>query len=156
MNSITDITCVPRCHFISVGVCSRVLWIYFQTPKTNTASNWRTWLHWRDTISFNNIFMHNQYELLCSYKAVSTVGYMLFIQNLWGNYTGNYSLGVKLNMQLTKTKQGIVWWRSLRPDWCLAFVAPPCGAFDLGLVVSVPLPIVMGIFVLLWFQSRLT
>ena len=36
------------------------------------------------------------------------------------------------------------------------FIAPPCGAFDLGLAVSVPLPIVMGIFVLLWFQSRLT
>ena len=35
-------------------------------------------------------------------------------------------------------------------------IAPPCGAFDLGLAVSVPLPIVMGIFVLLWFQSRLT
>ena len=30
------------------------------------------------------------------------------------------------------------------------------GAFDLGLAVSVPLPIVTGIFVLLWFQSRLT
>ena len=30
------------------------------------------------------------------------------------------------------------------------------GAFDLRLAVSVPLPIVMGIFVLLWFQSRLT
>ena len=30
------------------------------------------------------------------------------------------------------------------------------GAFDFGLAVSVPLPIVMGIFVLLWFQSRLT
>ena len=27
---------------------------------------------------------------------------------------------------------------------------------DLGLAVSVPLPIVTGIFVLLWFQSRLT
>ena len=33
---------------------------------------------------------------------------------------------------------------------------PACGAFDLGLVVSVPLPIVTGIFVLLWFQGRLT
>ena len=30
------------------------------------------------------------------------------------------------------------------------------GAFDLRLAVSVPLPIVIGIFVLLWFQSRLT
>ena len=30
------------------------------------------------------------------------------------------------------------------------------GAFDLRLAVSVPLPIVTGIFVLLWFQSRLT
>ena len=30
------------------------------------------------------------------------------------------------------------------------------GAFDLRLAVSVPLPIVMGIFMLLWFQSRLT
>ena len=30
------------------------------------------------------------------------------------------------------------------------------GAYDLRLAVSVPLPIVMGIFVLLWFQSRLT
>ena len=30
---------------------------------------------------------------------------------------------------------------------------PACGAFDLGLAVSVPLPIVTGIFVLLWFQS---
>ena len=38
----------------------------------------------------------------------------------------------------------------------LYVIAPPCGAFDLGLAVSVPLPIVMGIFVLLWFQSRLT
>ena len=35
-------------------------------------------------------------------------------------------------------------------------IAPPCRAFDLGLAVSVPLPIVMGILVLLWFQSRLT
>ena len=33
---------------------------------------------------------------------------------------------------------------------------PACGAFDLGLAVSVPLPIVTAIFVLLWFQSRLT
>ena len=38
----------------------------------------------------------------------------------------------------------------------ITIIAPPCGAFDLGLAVSVPLPIVMGIFVLLWFQSRLT
>ena len=30
------------------------------------------------------------------------------------------------------------------------------GAYDLRLAVSVPLPIVMGIFVLLWFQSHLT
>ena len=30
---------------------------------------------------------------------------------------------------------------------------PPCWAYDLGLSVSVPLPIVMRIFVLLWFQS---
>ena len=33
---------------------------------------------------------------------------------------------------------------------------PRVGASDLGLAVSVPLPIVTGIFVLLWFQSRLT
>ena len=33
---------------------------------------------------------------------------------------------------------------------------PRVEAFDLGLAVSVPLPIVTGIFVLLWFQSRLT
>ena len=33
---------------------------------------------------------------------------------------------------------------------------PRDGASDLGLAVSVPLPIVTGIFVLLWFQSRLT
>ena len=32
---------------------------------------------------------------------------------------------------------------------------PRDGAFDLGLAVSVPLPIVTGIFVLLWFQNRL-
>ena len=32
---------------------------------------------------------------------------------------------------------------------------PACGAFDLGLAVAVPLPLVTGIFVLLWFQSRL-
>ena len=37
------------------------------------------------------------------------------------------------------------------PSYC-----PVYGAFDLGLAVSVPLPIVTGIFVLLWFQSRLT
>ena len=37
------------------------------------------------------------------------------------------------------------------------YYCPACGAFDLGLAVSVPLPIVIiGIFVLLWFQSRLT
>ena len=33
---------------------------------------------------------------------------------------------------------------------------PRVGASDLGVAVSVPLPIVTGIFVLLWFQSRLT
>ena len=38
----------------------------------------------------------------------------------------------------------------------LSFYCPVYGAFDLGLAVSVPLPIVTGIFVLLWFQSRLT
>ena len=38
----------------------------------------------------------------------------------------------------------------------IVVIAPRAGAFDLGLAVSVPLPIVMGIFVLLWFQSRLT
>ena len=36
------------------------------------------------------------------------------------------------------------------------YLLPRDGAFDLGLAVSVPLPIVTGIFVLLWFQSRLT
>ena len=36
------------------------------------------------------------------------------------------------------------------------FLLPRYGAFDLGLAVCVPLPIVTGIFVLLWFQSRLT
>ena len=38
----------------------------------------------------------------------------------------------------------------------LMVLLPRDGAFDLGLAVSVPLPIVTGIFVLLWFQSRLT
>ena len=38
----------------------------------------------------------------------------------------------------------------------LCLLLPRDGAFDLGLAVSVPLPIVTGIFVLLWFQSRLT
>ena len=41
----------------------------------------------------------------------------------------------------------------------LSFLGSHCpvyGAFDLSLAVSVPLPIVTGIFVLLWFQSRLT
>ena len=38
----------------------------------------------------------------------------------------------------------------------LAGYCPACGAFDLGLAVSVPLPIVTGIFMLLRFQSRLT
>ena len=38
----------------------------------------------------------------------------------------------------------------------MAVLLPRDGAFDLGLAVSVPLPIVTGIFVLLWFQSRLT
>ena len=37
-----------------------------------------------------------------------------------------------------------------------SFHCPVYGDFDLGLAVSVPLPIVTGIFVLLWFQSRLT
>ena len=41
----------------------------------------------------------------------------------------------------------------LLPDGSLL---PRYGAFDPGLAVSVPLPIVTGIFVLLWFQSRLT
>ena len=39
---------------------------------------------------------------------------------------------------------------------CYSCYCPVYGAFDLGLAVSVPLPIVTGIFVLLWFQSRLT
>ena len=38
----------------------------------------------------------------------------------------------------------------------MRMLLPRYGAFDLGLAVSVPLPIVTGIFVLLWFQSRLT
>ena len=38
----------------------------------------------------------------------------------------------------------------------ILYSLPRYGAFDLGLAVSVPLPIVTGIFVLLWFQSRLT
>ena len=38
----------------------------------------------------------------------------------------------------------------------LSALLPRYGAFDLGLAVSVPLPIVTGIFVLLWFQSCLT
>ena len=42
-------------------------------------------------------------------------------------------------------------------QWVVASLLPRLGgAFDLRLAVSVPLPIVMGIFVLLWFQSRLT
>ena len=42
-------------------------------------------------------------------------------------------------------------------NWKSATLLPRLGgAFDLRLAVSVPLPIVMGIFVLLWFQSRLT
>ena len=40
--------------------------------------------------------------------------------------------------------------------WVINASLPRYGAFDLGLAVSVPLPIVTGIFVLLWFQSRLT
>ena len=39
---------------------------------------------------------------------------------------------------------------------CETSLLPRYGAFDPGLAVSVPLPIVTGIFVLLWFQSRLT
>ena len=46
------------------------------------------------------------------------------------------------------------------PGWLgpklASMLLPRDGAFDLGLAVSVPLPIVTGIFVLLWFQSRLT
>ena len=45
--------------------------------------------------------------------------------------------------------------RSTAHDPILSY-CPACGAFDHGLAVSVPLPIVMGIFVLLWFKSRLT
>ena len=41
-------------------------------------------------------------------------------------------------------------------DSCSFLLPRLGGAFDLRLAVSVPLPIVMGIFVLLWFQSRLT
>ena len=61
----------------------------------------------------------------------------------------------RLNKRLSKQSWG--WWFETpsRPLWrhrnC-----PVYGAFDLGLAVSVPLPIVTGIFVLLWFQSRLT
>ena len=44
----------------------------------------------------------------------------------------------------------------LRTPTMKNFSLPRYGAFDLGLAVSVPLPIVTGIFVLLWFQSRLT
>ena len=39
---------------------------------------------------------------------------------------------------------------------CRQGYCPVYGAFDLGSAVSVPLPIVTGIFVLPWFQSRLT
>ena len=44
----------------------------------------------------------------------------------------------------------------LRQHGAMEDHCPVYGAFDLGLEVSVPLPIVTGIFVLLLFQSRLT
>ena len=48
------------------------------------------------------------------------------------------------------------WWCLVRMRRVPCFYCPVYGAFDLGLAVSVLLPIVTGIFVLLWFQSRLT
>ena len=66
-------------------------------------------------------------------------------------------LKIPWNSQKTPTKHV---WGFLRNSWksgsLLKNPVPRYGAFDLGLAVSVPLPIVTGIFVLLWFQSRLT
>ena len=50
----------------------------------------------------------------------------------------------------------LTWSSPLKPFDCYLLLPRLGGAFDLRLAVSVPLPIVMGIFVLLWFQSRLT
>ena len=62
----------------------------------------------------------------------------------------HYSIAAKCISSISEYK---LVWRSN-----VAYVLLPRlgGAFDLRLAVSVPLPIVMGIFVLLWFQSRLT
>ena len=49
-----------------------------------------------------------------------------------------------------------IMWKVIQPVYKTISLLPRYGAFDLGLAVSVPLPIVTGIFVLLWFQSRLT
>ena len=51
--------------------------------------------------------------------------------------------------ELISSDDDIMTWKRF-PCYC-----PVYGAFDLGLAVSVPLPIVTGIFVLLWFQSHL-
>ena len=65
---------------------------------------------------------------------------------MYHNVAKIYAEAPRRNTVKSLGRRDTVWW----------IIAPPCGAFDLGLAVSVPLPIVMGIFVLLWFQSRLT
>ena len=70
----------------------------------------------------------------------------------WGKTLLKGLFLMNLLAQTTLTvEQSTAWGKTL-----LKGLLPRYGAFDLGLAVSVPLLIVTGIFVLLWFQSRLT
>ena len=70
------------------------------------------------------------------------------------NFNHNYMIGLHLFNDDTRPLGCI---SSLtQVGFSYSCLLPRYGAFDLGLAVSVPLPIVTGIFVLLWFQSRLT
>ena len=101
--------------------------------ETLSRSSWRHF-YWRSSVQHQNLFrLWNRLSLVITpnYEIENACWYFRL---LWA-----------------ATVVVTYWQHTSAHDHC-----PACGAFDLGLAVSVPLPIVTGIFVLLWFQSRLT
>ena len=136
---------------ISIRLTSLALWQSNDCPSASKAT----------LMNMDRYFMWIHYERLHNHnKAKHNKTVCIFL----GIYCIPHDVCVPYNMCVCVSV--IHWQCNVGPYTCTNFhkraksptspLLPRDGAFDLGLAVSVPLPIVTGIFVLLWFQSRLT
>ena len=121
----------------------------------------RHWWRWFIMLNHSESLFHFSVRNreLTPHKAVLL---MHFIPQMYFLYTNTHRINIRTCTRIY-TLQGRVKLYCVRTATIEHFtdigkhvLLPRYGAFDLGLAVSVPLPIVTGIFVLLWFQSRLT